>query len=143
MRKAFVGGLLAVAVVVGTSVAFAEDNDANAKDQTVTGILIDQACGSRMMKKDNPQEAAEGHPKSCAMKESCANSGYEVISGKKAYKLDKDSSEKAKEYLSEEKATTHVMVTGTTNEDGTMSIKSIKQAPDKDKDKDNDKDESK
>jgi len=39
-----------------------------------------------------------------------------------------------KEYLSEEKSTTHVVVMGKTNEDGTLSVTSIKAAPEKDKD---------
>ena len=132
MRKTLVCGLVAVAMAAGASFVRAEDKDkGDAKEKTITGVVIDNACAGKPMKAEDPEAAAAKHPKTCALKESCAKSGYSVISGKEQYKLDKDSAEKVKEFLGEEKSTTHVVVMGKTNEDGTLSLSSIKAAPEK------------
>jgi hypothetical protein len=111
----------AVAIGLASAAVFAADQD----NKKVSGVLIDQACAARYMKKDDPQAAAEKHPVSCCLKENCAASGYEVISGKNETKIDNGSNVKVKEYLEKEGASTKVDITGTQNADGTITIGSI------------------
>ena len=87
------------------------------KKSAVTGVLIDQMCGAKMMSKEDPQAAAAKHAKSCAMKESCASSGFAVISGKKMYKLDENGAKLAKDYLAKDENKTLVTVNGDVKED--------------------------
>jgi hypothetical protein len=87
--------VLAISMAASSRVASAADES----QANVTGVLIDQACGAKMMKKDNPEKAAAGHPKSCATKESCEKSGYAVISGKRMLKFDDSGNKLAKDFL--------------------------------------------
>jgi hypothetical protein len=66
---------------------------------TVTGVLIDQACGGKMMTDADPEKSAADHPKSCAVKADCAASGYSVITGKEMIKFDDNGNSLAKDYL--------------------------------------------
>ena len=84
-------------MIVTSYCAFVRADDE--KKGPVTGVLIDQMCGAKMMAKDDPQAAAMKHAKSCAMKDACANSGFAVISGNKMYKLDDKGAKMAKDYL--------------------------------------------
>jgi hypothetical protein len=108
-----------------SAAALADD----AKTTTITGVLIDNACGAKMMAKDDPQAAAAEHPKSCAMKDACAASGYAVISGKRMLKFDENGNKLAKEYLAKDDATTAVSVEGTEQADGTLAVTAINAAP--------------
>lgn len=101
--------LLIAAVAVSSVMAFGKI--ASAADE-VKGVLIDQACGDKQMSKADPEKAAAGHPKACAMKDSCAKSGYAVISGKKMWKLDDKGAQLAKDYLKDHDST-KVVVKGT------------------------------
>ncbi|HSU69427.1 MAG TPA: hypothetical protein VLJ39_21250 [Tepidisphaeraceae bacterium] len=85
---------------------------AGSKDQNggVSGVLIDQACGSKMMAKADPEKAAAGHPKSCATKDACAASGYAVISGKQMLKFDDNGNKLAKEFLAKTDKTKDIRV---------------------------------
>src|SRR5438105_1175032 len=89
--------LLAIGLAGRFSLAADDKKDDKEKKEKVTGVLIDQMCGEKMLKKDDPQKAAAAHPKSCAVK--CADSGYAVMVGKKLIKFDDAGSKKAKEYL--------------------------------------------
>jgi hypothetical protein len=116
--------LLTAAIACGMCVV---SYSARAADKEVKGVLIDNNCGSKQLSKANPEEAAEGHPKSCAMKEGCAASGFAVISGKKLIKLDDAGNEKAKAYLKEDTNATRVVVMGTLSDDGkTIKVSEIK-----------------
>lgn len=92
-----------VAVLAAVSVALADSksdkSDKSAAGTSVSGVLIDQACGAKMLKKDDPEKAAAGHPKSCATKEACEKSGYAVITGKKMLKFDANGDKLAKDFL--------------------------------------------
>jgi len=89
-----------------------------ARLSTAAGGVIVLLAGSAMI--------ASAHTASCAKKESCAKSGYAIISGKTMYKLDKESAEKATAYLKDSNAT-KVTVEGT--KDGDMlKVTSIKAA---------------
>jgi hypothetical protein len=124
--------LIAVAalIVVGSVATFVRAADDEKKPAgPVTGVLIDQACGEKQMSKPDPQAAAAKHPKSCCMKEACAESGYAVISGKKMYKFDDNGNKLAKEYLAKSDSKTDVSVEGTVKDDGTMAVTAINAAP--------------
>jgi len=114
-------------MVVASYSAFARPDD-NDKKGPVTGVLIDQMCGAKMMKKDDPQAAAAKHQKSCAMKEGCADSGFAVISGKTMYKLDDKGAQLAKDYLGKDDSNTLVTVTGNVKDDNTIEVTDIKPA---------------
>jgi len=133
MRRILIAAALACGLCIGLSVRAA---DKDKKDKEIKGVLIDQMCGEKQMAKANPEESATNHPKTCALKESCANSGFAVISGKKMYKLDDASADKAKEYLAVKENATKVVVMGSLSDDGkTLHVSSIKAAADKDKKK--------
>lgn len=116
MRKSMIAGVALLSLFAGVGIARAEEKE-------IKGVLIDQNCGGKQMKKDDPEAAAAKHPKACALKDSCAASGYEVISGKTEYKLDDASAAKAKEYLSKNDST-KVVVKGE-EKDGKLVISSI------------------
>ena len=110
--------------------------DKDKKEKEYKGVLIDNMCAAKNMTKTNPEEAAEGHPKSCALKEGCSKSGFAVISGKKLYKLDDAGNDKAKDYLGVKENATKVVVMGTLSDDGkTLKVTDIKPAADKEKKK--------
>jgi len=126
--------LLAFTLVSGLTVCFArgaatdEKADAGEKN-TFTGVLIDQACGSKMTDKDNPEQAAASHPRSCAMKDACAKSGYGVISGKNLLRFDENGNTLAKDYLqnAKEDADLRVTVLGERHGDE-LKVTSIKKS---------------
>ena len=132
MRKYF--AVLAVICAVSFVAKFssAADEKKEGKDK-ITGQLIDQACGKNMLKKDDPEASAAKHPKSCATKESCAKSGYAVISGKHMYKFDDAGNKKAKEYLEKAKDDKDLKVTveGTKKGDDKIEVTSIMAAEEK------------
>ena len=115
---------VAALLVVGSYTTLVRADD---EKKPVTGVLIDQMCAAKMMSKDDPQAAAEGHKKACCMKDSCCNSGFAVISGKKMYKLDDNGAKLAKEYLSKEDSKTMVSVEGDVKDD-TIAVSAINPA---------------
>ena len=118
--------LLTAAAVCGLCLGAA----ARAEDKEIKGVLIDNACGA----KQDSEEKAANHPKSCAMKEGCAKSGFAVMSGKKLIKLDDAGNEKAKEYLAVKENATKVIVKGTLSDDGkTITVSEIKPVAKADK----------
>jgi len=122
--------LLSGIVALGTfAFSNARGADADDKGKSVSGVLIDQMCGEKQMSKDDPQAAAAKHPKACAMKESCAESGYAVISGKKMYKFDDKGNQLAKDYLAKSDSNTQVTVMGDVKDDGTIAVTDIQAAP--------------
>ncbi len=95
------------------------------EEKKIDGVLIDQACGSKCMTKDDPQAAAEKHPMACCLKPACEKSGFEIISGKDEMKINTDSTGKVKEYLEKDGNSTKVDATYTSNADGTITIVNI------------------
>lgn len=117
---------LIAAAVLSTTMAFSQVSRAadSSEQQTVKGVLIDKSCGTKQMKKDDPQAAAADHDKDCAIK--CGKKGgYAVISGKKMWVLDADSNKKAQTFL-EKHDSTKVTVKGTEKGD-TLTIESIEE----------------
>lgn len=80
-------------------VSACSSNSGKSNVSSVSGVLIDQACGANMMKEANPEAAAAGHQKECAMKPDCAASGYAVISGNQMIKFDDKGNQLAKDFL--------------------------------------------
>jgi len=102
----------AVALLLGSSLSVARaDEKTSGSGTAVTGVLIDQACGSKMVKKDDPEKAAAGHTKDCATKEACEKSGYAVIAGKRMLKFDANGNKLAKEYLEKTDKSDNIRVT--------------------------------
>ena len=96
---------------------------------SVTGILIDNACGATMMKDPNPEQAAAGHPRSCAMKPDCAASGYAVITGSDLIKFDDHGNDLAKDFLAKSDKTDNLKVTVVGDRQGdTIAVTSITDA---------------
>jgi hypothetical protein len=100
------------------------------KEVKMTGVVIDQMCGAKMEKKDDPQKAAEAHKKDCALK--CGgDSGYAIFSDGKMTKLSDDSKAKVEEYLKKDDSKTSVSIEGTKADDGTVTLTSIAAAEEK------------
>ena len=119
--------------ILGFVAALSMAADGDKKDQPtkITGVLIDQACGAKMMDKDDPEKAAASHPKSCAMKDACAASGYAVIHGKEMIKLDDNGNKLAKEFLQKTDKTNDLRVTVEGTRDGDkMAVTSLVAASD-------------
>ena len=127
MRRFLLTAAVACGIGAGAIGARAQDEAEKAADKSagkeVRGVLIDNQCGA----KQDSEDKAAGHPKTCAMKEGCAKSGYGVFSGKRLIKFDEAGNAKAKEYLAVPENATKVVVVGTVSEDGkTIAVKEIK-----------------
>jgi hypothetical protein len=125
-----IAGACALGMVAACSMS-KDSTASSAQPVPVTGILIDQACGSKMMAEADPEKAAADHPKSCATKADCAASGYSVISGKEMLKFDDNGNLLAKEYLQKtpKEDDLRVNVQGT-REGDTIAVTSITAADD-------------
>ena len=126
--RIFLASLAAACILsLGLVVSLADDTKESPR---VTGVLIDQACGAKMMDKDDPEKAAAEHPRACAMKEACEKSGYAVISGKTMWKLDAKGNTLAKEFLakSTKDADIRVLVEGAKKGDE-IAVEGIVAAP--------------
>jgi hypothetical protein len=98
-----------------------------ADEKEIKGVLIDTNCGAKQMNKDNPEESATGHPKSCVQKCVKGGSTLSLISGKKIYELDAKGAEMANKYLASDTASTKAVVIGTINEAGNkITVKEVK-----------------
>jgi hypothetical protein len=120
--------LAAFALVLAVGfVARAEDKKEESKDVSVSGVLIDAMCADKMAAKEDPQAAAEKHPKACALK--CGKDGsYVLMSEGKVTKLSDDSKAKVEEYLNKEDSKTTAKIEGTKKEDGSIDVKKIEAA---------------
>lgn len=94
------------------SVLVAQD----AKSVTVTGYLIDNACGSHHA---GDKTFGKDHSVSCSKMEACEKSGYAVNDEGRVYKLDQAGNELASSLLDSTKATKglKVKVEGTVDGD--------------------------
>lgn len=101
----------------------------DAKPTALKGYVVDQMCASKMAKKENAMEKAEGHSKECALEEDCAASGYGIFSDGKYYKFDEKGSAKAKALIEKSKREKKLYfeVWGKIG-DGTIEVASIKEA---------------
>ena len=125
--------LLTAAAVCGVFVAGVSVRAADeAKSKSVQGVLIDTTCGAKQMNKDNPEQSAVAHPKTCVQKCVKNGSGLSVISGKKIYALDEKGTQMANKYLEVAENGTRVVVVGTVSEaDSKITVTEIKPAGEK------------
>jgi hypothetical protein len=105
-----------------------------AKDKSWTGYLSDVGCGSGFAKK--PAKAglkeAMDHPKSCAMKASCAAAGYGIYSNGKYYTFDKNGNQKAADFLKKTNKDKGLLVeVSGTMTGSTIAVTDLKDAPEK------------
>lgn len=114
--------LLLAGLTVSGMAMVAQQAPAADADHTMTGVLIDNACGA----KQKDEASAAKHPLACAKKDSCAESGYQLIVGDKHYKLDDKGNSEAKTYLASAKGT-KVTVAGSMDGE-MMKVTSIKAA---------------
>jgi hypothetical protein len=115
-----------LAAVAAVSLGFSALAVSAADEGSWTGALIDNHCGENQ--KD--EAAAMKHPVSCALKDSCAASGYQLIVKDKHYKLDDKGSEQAKAYLEkvgDKDSGAKVTLTGKVEGDK-IDVTSIKEA---------------
>lgn len=63
------------------------------------GYLVDAACAGDMVGKADVMKRAAAHTKECALRESCAPSGYGIFEKGKWYKFDHTGDGIAKEFL--------------------------------------------
>jgi len=122
MRK-FTGVMLSVALAAST--AFAGDatkpnsGKPDGKQQTITGYLVDVACGGENASHPVPGFAAK-HDKECLQMPECVKSGYGILTeDNNLIKLDKQSSDNAKKLIAatDKKDNWKVSATGVLNGD--------------------------
>jgi hypothetical protein len=77
---------------------------AQGEKKTLSGNIVDKACSGRVAKAANPQEAAGGHSKKCALSDNCKASGYGVYSDGKFYEFDAKGAELAADALTKSAA---------------------------------------
>ena len=111
-----------LAAVAAISLGFSAAAVRAADEGSWTGALVDNACGA----KQKDETAATKHTVACCKRESCEQSGYQLISAEKHLKLDEHGNELAKKYLADAKGT-KVTITGTVDGD-TLKATEIKAA---------------
>ena len=84
---------------LGVMLALSTLTFAQGEKKTLSGNIVDKACSGRGAKAANPQEAAGGHSKKCALSDNCKASGYGVYSDGKFYEFDAKGAELAAEAL--------------------------------------------
>jgi hypothetical protein len=99
------------------------------KSHSMIGYLVDQSCGKRMVMDDVKKSDAKAakHTKDCALEETCAASGYGLVTGGKFYTFDDTGNKKAAQYLNATKKEDNLMVEVAGMMDGDkMKVESIK-----------------
>jgi hypothetical protein len=99
---------------------------------SMTGYLVDQMCGKRMVMDDIKKSDAKAarHTKDCALDEHCSANGYGLVTGGKFFKFDAAGDIQAKEFLKAIVKEDHlkVKVLGTLDGDK-LNVQSIKDFP--------------
>jgi hypothetical protein len=93
IKRFFSFSIALVFALTLVSVASADDK------ATLTGHIVDKACSARVAKKEDPQAAAMGHGKGCALSENCAKSGFGVFADGKFVEFDEKGNTMAKAAL--------------------------------------------
>ena len=135
MKKLTILAVFAVFMCSGASLLSQETKEQPAV-KSMKGYLVDQMCAKNMVKK-GPEEAmmkAAKHTKSCALDESCEESGYGLISEGKWFKFDDKGNKQAVALLNKTERKNDIMVEVKGNHDGeTFNVTSIKEVPDNSK----------
>ncbi len=122
--------MLVLIAVLFASIAFGTSAMAAEKSKTMTmtmdGYVIDTQCADA--NKDKLADFVKTHTKECAMLPPCHSSGYNLYSGGKLYKFDKESSDKVYDFLSKADSDLKVKVEVQHEKGGTLKLVSIKNA---------------
>jgi hypothetical protein len=131
MKKLSILALLSLFLLSSNSL-FSQEKMDKATSHTMKGYLVDKMCATGMAKKA-PEEAmakAAKHTKSCALEESCMESGFGLMSEGKWYKFDDAGDKKALAWLKKTEKKNELMVAVTGTHDGDIfkvtSIKEVK-----------------
>jgi hypothetical protein len=131
MKKLTILTLLFFLALAGAS-AFAGEKKEKPMSHAMKGYLVDKMCATGMAKK-SPEEAmakAAKHTKSCALEESCVESGFGLISEGKWYKFDDAGDKQALAWLKKTDKKNELMVEVTGTHDGdifnVVSLKDVK-----------------
>jgi hypothetical protein len=109
---------------------FAQDKMDKPTSHTMKGYLVDKMCATGMAKKapDEAMAKAAKHTKSCALEESCSESGYGLMSEGHWYKFDDAGDKKALALLNKTEKKNEIMVAVTGTHDGDIfNVTSIKE----------------
>jgi hypothetical protein len=124
--------LLALIFLLNTISMIAQDKVDKPIPHTIKGYLVDKMCADGMAKK-TPDEAmakAAKHTKSCALEESCQESGFGLMSAGVWYKFDDNGDKQALALLKKTTKNNEIMVSVTGTHDGDIfkvtSIKEVK-----------------
>jgi hypothetical protein len=110
----------------------AQDKMDKPTSHTMKGYLVDKMCATGMAKKapDEAMAKAAKHTKSCALEESCQESGFGLMSEGMFYKFDDNGDKQALSLLKKTEKSNEIMVAVTGTHDGDVfkvtSIKEIK-----------------
>ena len=122
---------LIVSLFFLTSISLlAQDKMDKSTSHTMKGYLVDNACGSGMAKKapDEAMAAAAKHEKSCALKESCQESGFGLMSEGVFYKFDDKGAQTALALMKKTKKKNDIMVAVVGSHEGDiLKVTSIKE----------------
>ena len=128
MKKLTLLTLLVFLALAGASASAQEKKE---KPHAMKGYLVDKMCAVGMAKK-SPEEAmakAAKHTKSCALEESCVESGFGLISDGKWYKFDDAGDKQALAWLNKTDKKNELMVEVTGTHDGDVfDVVSLKDA---------------
>ncbi len=123
--------ILIIALTFCTIFAFSSQaQEKKSSSHTMKGYLVDKMCATGIVKK-SPDEAmakAAKHTRECALEESCAASGYGIVSDGNYIKFDKAGDKKANEFLIKSKTVNNIYVeVSGTDEGNTITVASIKE----------------
>jgi len=110
----------------------AQETAAKPKVHTMKGYLVDKMCATGMAKKSHDEAMAKAakHTKSCALEESCQESGFGLMCDGKWYKFDDAGDKKAEAWLKKTSKTNDLYVEVTGTHDGdifkVVSLKELK-----------------
>ena len=124
---------LLVSLFFLTSISLlAQDKMDKSTSHTMKGYLVDKMCATGMAKKapDEAMAKAAKHTKSCALEESCQESGFGLMSAGMFYKFDDNGDKQALALLKKTEKSNDIMVTVTGMHEGDVfkvaSIKEVK-----------------
>ncbi len=98
MTKKFVSLIIVLAMALSiAAVSTAQKKDSD--KVTLTGNIVDKACATGRMKKDDAQASIDAHKKSCSLMENCLKSGLGVYADGKFVEFDEKGATMAKSAL--------------------------------------------
>ena len=127
MKKLTILALLSCFILTGV---LAQEKNEKPISHSMKGYLVDKMCATGMAKKA-PEEAmakAAKHTKSCALEESCMESGFGLISEGKWYKFDDAGDKLAIAWLKKTDKKNDLMVEVRGTHDGdVLNVASLKE----------------